>query len=77
MKIEVIKKGSSLETDHNRLQLGAKGKSTIIRYIYSNQNVDDGNDGNFCYFGGCPQSDVMMNEQIQYDEPSKGQAVAT
>ena len=28
---EVIQKGSSLETDHNRLHLGAKGKSTIIR----------------------------------------------
>ena len=32
LKIEVIKKGSSfIETDHNRLHLGAKGKSTIIR----------------------------------------------
>ena len=31
LKREVIKKGSSLETDHNRLHLGAKGKSTIIR----------------------------------------------
>jgi len=26
--------------------------------------------------GGCPQFDVMMIVEIQYDEPSKGQAVA-